>query len=99
MRSRYRIKKARWGIAVAGAVVAMVILAAIGASYQILVEWREANRFPAPGALVEVGGRKLHVICTGAPRSSIFPGSSRDPVSQWPTSQDMSSAGNGRTWL
>jgi hypothetical protein len=51
---------------VAGAVVAMVILAAIGASYQILVEWREANRFPAPGALVEVGGRKLHVICTGA---------------------------------
>jgi hypothetical protein len=39
------------------------------------------------------------ILVHGEPRSSIFPGSSRDPVSQWLTSQDMSSAGNSRTWL
>ncbi len=56
----------RWGIAGALAIAAIVILAAIGASCQILAEWHESHRFPPPGVLVDVGGRRLHAICTGA---------------------------------
>jgi pimeloyl-ACP methyl ester carboxylesterase len=44
----------------------LLLLAGIGASYQIVAERREANRFPAPGQLVDIGGRRLHVMCSGA---------------------------------
>ncbi len=40
-------------------------LAAAGALYQSIATRREARRFPPPGQLVDVGGRRLHVICIG----------------------------------
>ena len=43
----------------------VLLIAGSGASYQILAERREAKRFPAPGRLVDIGGRRLHVMCSG----------------------------------
>jgi len=54
------VRSAKWLIA------AVLLLAGFGASCQILAERREANRFPAPGQLVDIGGRRLHVMCSGA---------------------------------
>ena len=54
------MRSAKWLIA------AVLLLAGFGASCQILAERREANRFPAPGQLVDIGGRRLHVMCSGA---------------------------------
>lgn len=36
-----------------------------GSVYQSAAVRREAERFPPPGQLVEIGGRRLHVICIG----------------------------------
>lgn len=49
-----------------GLTLALLLLAGLGASYQMRVERREAQRFPAPGQLVDIGGRRLHVMCAGA---------------------------------
>jgi len=49
--------------AMAGAMV--LALAAAGAVYQMVAVRRDASRFPPPGALVDVGGRRLHVVCEG----------------------------------
>jgi len=45
-------------------VVAALPLA--GALYQTVSVRREAARFPPPGRLADIGGRRLHVICEGA---------------------------------
>jgi pimeloyl-ACP methyl ester carboxylesterase len=45
----------------AGAVVA----ALAGAFYQMIGGRRDARRFPAPGRLVDVGGRRLHLVIAG----------------------------------
>jgi pimeloyl-ACP methyl ester carboxylesterase len=36
-----------------------------GALYQTLCVRREAARFPPPGQLVDIGGRRLHLLCIG----------------------------------
>jgi pimeloyl-ACP methyl ester carboxylesterase len=58
------------------AVAGVALLAAAGALYQAACVAREATRFPPPGVLVDVGGRKLHIVCAGegAP-TVIFEGS------------------------
>src|SRR5947208_10102924 len=48
--------------AVAGLVA---LLLAGGAIYQTVSVRREAQRFPPPGTLVDVGGRRIHVQCSG----------------------------------
>ena len=40
-------------------------LTAAGAVYQILSVAREVAQFPPPGTLVDVGGRRLHIVCEG----------------------------------
>ncbi|MFN8445003.1 MAG: alpha/beta hydrolase [Caldilineaceae bacterium] len=42
-----------------------LVLALIGATYQALASARDARTFPPPGQLVDVGGYKLHIHCTG----------------------------------
>jgi pimeloyl-ACP methyl ester carboxylesterase len=48
-----------------------IVVAAIGACLvagfvaQRLNEFRDARRFPAPGQLIDVGGRRLHLLCKG----------------------------------
>jgi pimeloyl-ACP methyl ester carboxylesterase len=44
----------------------LAALAAAGVVYERLSEARDAAHFPAPGRLVDVGGRRLHLLCKGA---------------------------------
>jgi len=48
------------------AVLSFLVLAlAAGTLYQTISVRREAARFPPPGQLVDVGGRRLHLVCIG----------------------------------
>jgi pimeloyl-ACP methyl ester carboxylesterase len=47
------------------AVGCVLALAAAGAIYQSVSVRRETARFPPPGRLVDIGGRRLHLICIG----------------------------------
>jgi pimeloyl-ACP methyl ester carboxylesterase len=51
------------------AVIALAVIATLvasGAIYQARSVEREAAQFPPPGLLVDIGGRKLHIVCIGA---------------------------------
>jgi hypothetical protein len=47
-------------------VIALLVLAAIGGGYQTLGEAADAKAYPMPGQLLDVGGHRLHLRCTGA---------------------------------
>jgi pimeloyl-ACP methyl ester carboxylesterase len=47
-------------------VIAMLALASIGGGYQTLGEAADADAYPMPGQLIDVGGHRLHLSCTGA---------------------------------
>src|SRR5688572_11199727 len=42
-----------------------IALLGAGAIYQSISVRREATLFPPPGQLVDIGGRRLHLICLG----------------------------------
>jgi pimeloyl-ACP methyl ester carboxylesterase len=42
-----------------------VLAASAGVVYERIAEWRDLARFPPPGRLVDVGGFRLHLSCTG----------------------------------
>lgn len=44
----------------------LVLLACIGALWQGIAEARDGKRYPAPGTLVDIGGRRLHLWRTGS---------------------------------
>lgn len=49
-----------------GRVVVLIIgLALIGAIYERIAEAADAKAYPPPGELVDVGGHRLHINCTG----------------------------------
>ena len=48
-----------------GLLITLVALAGIGATYQATATARDARTFPPPGQLVDVGGYKMHIVCTG----------------------------------
>ena len=56
----------RAGRAVLYAVVAAMGLAAVGGSYQSIESAADATSVTMPGRLVDVGGHRLHVTCTGS---------------------------------
>ena len=41
------------------------VLVTVGAVYQSFASSRDAERFPMPGERVDIGGRSLHLYCTG----------------------------------
>lgn len=41
-------------------------LSACGGGYQTIREWSDRRTHPAPGRLIDVGGHRLHLRCTGA---------------------------------
>jgi hypothetical protein len=91
---------ARWSLRLAGAaVLLLVFLAALGATYQAFATRRDAARLPAPGRLVDVGGHRLHLDCQGAagarprarPRSTA---SGSTCTASWPRSRRRA----GRSW-
>jgi len=48
-------------------VVGIVLLGLVGAgaAYEQLSERRDRKRFPPPGRLINIGGRRLHLLCQG----------------------------------
>ena len=48
------------------ALIGAVLLSAAGAVYQFISVRRESARFHPAGQLVDVGGRRLHLVCIGA---------------------------------
>jgi len=42
-----------------------IVLAAVGASYQSLSAARDRHAHPMPGQLVDIGGYRMHIHCTG----------------------------------
>ena len=56
----------RWtGKALLWLVVALVVLAVVGAIYQAIATERDERAYPPPGQLVDVGGYRLHLNCVG----------------------------------
>jgi len=57
-------------------VFGMLALSAVGAEYENAQEVRDRALYPAPGRLVDVGGRRLHLNCVGSgtPTVVLFPG-------------------------
>ena len=47
-------------------VLAVLVLASIGGGFETVRESLDAAAYPPPGQLVDVGGHKLHVHCTGS---------------------------------
>ena len=47
------------------AVVSIIVLALAGAVYEPVAEAADAKAYPPPGQLVDVGGHRLHINCTG----------------------------------
>ena len=53
-------------------VVVVLALAAAGATYQWLSSRADSKRFPMPGERVDIGGRSLHLYCSGAGATTVF---------------------------
>jgi protein-S-isoprenylcysteine O-methyltransferase Ste14/pimeloyl-ACP methyl ester carboxylesterase len=67
---QYRARVPRWLFHGARTpLIATVLLVAISVAIGALTEWwiqrSAARRFPAPGTMVDVGGRRLHLLCIG----------------------------------
>jgi pimeloyl-ACP methyl ester carboxylesterase len=43
----------------------VVVLVIVGAVYQLIASSRDAERFPMPGQRIDIGGRSLHLYCSG----------------------------------
>jgi hypothetical protein len=50
---------------VAGNCCVLAIALSVGAIYQAVVGNVDETRYPAPGRLVDIGGRRLHLYCIG----------------------------------
>lgn len=62
----------RWIRRILGGVVALLTVAAVaGAVYQARATRRELGTHSPPGRLVDVGGHRLHIWCTGAGTPSV----------------------------
>src|ERR671921_1872493 len=53
------------GRSLLGLVLVLVLLAGVGAVYQAVATGRAQRAQPAPGVLVDVGGHRLHIACSG----------------------------------
>ena len=65
-------------------VIALLVLASIGGGYETLGEAADAEAYPVPGRLIDVGGHRLHLRCTGAhAHRGARTGRRRDVVESW----------------
>ncbi len=56
----------RWtGKALLWLIVALLVLAVVGAIYQAIATERAERAYPPPGEMVDVGGYSLHINCVG----------------------------------
>jgi pimeloyl-ACP methyl ester carboxylesterase len=63
VRRQLRSRGGRWLLY---PVIALIGLAAIGGGYQILGAAADARAYPMPGRLIDVGGHRLHLSCSGS---------------------------------
>jgi len=54
------------GIAVGSVIVVLATLVIAGASFELIASTQDAQRYPPPGQLIDIGGRMLHMNCVGA---------------------------------
>jgi pimeloyl-ACP methyl ester carboxylesterase len=47
-------------------ILAVLLLASVGGGYETVRESLDASAYPMPGELVDVGGHRLHLHCTGS---------------------------------
>jgi pimeloyl-ACP methyl ester carboxylesterase len=72
-RRQLRSRSRRWLLY---PVIAVLALASIGGGYETVREAADAKAYPMPGQLIDVGGHRLHLYCTGsgAPTVVLEPG-------------------------
>ena len=63
VRRQVRSRMARWLLY---PVLAVLAIASVGGGYQAVRESLEAKAYPPPGQLIDVGGHRLHLYCTGS---------------------------------
>ena len=63
VRRMVRSRGARWLLY---PVLTTLAVAAVGGGFETVLEFRDAKTYPAPGQLVDVGGHRLHLHCTGS---------------------------------
>lgn len=63
-RRQVRSRTARWGVLTP--VLVLLALSALGSGYETARESLDARAHAMPGELVDVGGHRLHLSCTGA---------------------------------
>jgi pimeloyl-ACP methyl ester carboxylesterase len=66
----YRARVPRWLFPSRGAVVfawaALIVLVALaGLTYEAYADAEAAREFPPPGTMVDIGGRRMHLVCIG----------------------------------
>jgi len=62
VRRQVRSRAARWLLY---PVLAVLMVAAVGGGYETVRESLDARIYPMPGRLVDVGGHRMHLHCTG----------------------------------
>ena len=62
-RRQLRNRSARWLVYL---VLAALGIAAVGGGYETVRESLDARAYPMPGQLIDVGGHRLHLHCTGS---------------------------------
>jgi len=53
----------QWTLGIAS--LCVILLLGAGYTYQRVADWRDAQAHPAPGQLISVGDRRLHLLCKG----------------------------------
>ena len=62
-RRQLRSRGARWLLY---PVLAVLMVASVGGGYETVREYLDARMYPMPGQLLDVGGHRLHLHCTGS---------------------------------
>ena len=63
VRRQLQSRSGRWLLY---SVIALLALASIGGGYETVRETADAKAYPPPGQLIDVGGHRLHLSCTGS---------------------------------
>jgi pimeloyl-ACP methyl ester carboxylesterase len=58
-------RRRKWMVWLGGILAVLLILILAGAIYEPLAEAADAKAYPPPGKMVDVGGYRLHINCTG----------------------------------
>lgn len=84
------------GRSVLGIVSVLAVVAAAGTAYQAIASARDSRAYPPPGRLVDVGGHRLHIFCTGETQPSlatiILEAGTASPVPAWQLVQSSTAA-------